>query len=131
MAEKVFVELTNSPIAAEAYRNLGVLYNREGKTNEAVQSFQQATQLKPVFPDAYHDLGVIYVQKHMPDAAIEQFRMTLKQQPDHGPAALNLATALQMKGDVPGAKQTLQDYLQRYGTSVYAGQIRQRLASLP
>jgi protein O-mannosyl-transferase len=131
MAEKEFVELTNTPVGPEAYRNLGVLYSREGKMNEAVQSFQQATQLKPVFPDAYHDLGVIYVQKQMPDAAIEQFRMTLKQQPDHGPATLNLAMALQMKGDVPGAKQTLQDYLQRYGNSGYASQIRQRLASLP
>src|SRR5215831_5263022 len=117
MAEKEFVELTSTPVAPEAYRNLGVVYSREGKMNEAVQSFQQAIQLKPDFTDAYYDLGVIYVQRQMPDAAIEQFRMTLKQQPDHGPAALNLAMALQMKGDVPGAKQILQDYLQRYGNS--------------
>jgi hypothetical protein len=73
------------------------------------------------------------MQKQMPDAAIEQFRMTLKQQPDHVIATLNLAAALEMKGDVPGAKQTLQDYLQRYGDSgsSYANTIRQRLASLP
>ena len=46
---------------------------------------------------------------------------------------LNLAMALQMKGDVAGEKQTLQDYLQRYGNSgsPYVNQIRQRLASLP
>jgi tetratricopeptide (TPR) repeat protein len=131
MAEKVFVDLTNTAVAPEAYRNLGVLYSRAGKTNEAVQSFQQATQLRPVFPDAYHDLGVIYVQKHMLDAAIDQFRMTLRQQPDHGPATLNLSAALQMKGDLPGAKQILQDFLQRYGNSAFASQIQQRLASLP
>ena len=125
--------MTNTPVAAEAYRNLGVLYAEEGKADQAVQSFQEATRLKPVFPDAYHDLGVVYIQKHMPDAAIEQFRMTLQQQPDHGPATLNIAMALQMKGDVPGAKQTLQDYLQRYGSSgsPYLNQIRQRLAALP
>src|SRR5262249_38838021 len=73
-AEREFVELTNTFVGAEAYRNLGVLYSREGRADEAIQSFHQATRLKPVFPDAYHDLGVIYVQKHMPDAAIEQFR---------------------------------------------------------
>jgi tetratricopeptide (TPR) repeat protein len=133
LSEKEFLELTNTPVAAEAYRNLAVLYGREGKLDEAIQSFQQATRLKPVFPDAYHDLGVLYVQKQMWDAAIEQFRMTLRQQPDHGPATLNLAMALQMKGDVAGAKQTLHDYLQRYGNSgsPYVNQIRQRLASLP
>jgi tetratricopeptide (TPR) repeat protein len=131
MAEKIFVELTNTPVAAEAYRNLGVMYSRTGKPDEAVQSFQQAIQLKPLFPDAYHDLGVLYVQKNMPDAAIEQFRITLKQQPDNGRAALNLAVAFQLKGDLPSARQTLQNFLQNYGNSGYASQVRQRLASLP
>ena len=133
MAEKEFVALTNTPIAAEAYRNLGVLYTEEGKMDEAVQNFQEATRLKPAFSDAYHDLGVVYIQKRMPDAAIEQFRKTLQQQPDHGPATMHIAMALQMKGDISGAKQTLQDYLQRYGTSgsPYIGQIRQQLAALP
>jgi tetratricopeptide (TPR) repeat protein len=132
-AEKEFVELTSTSVGAEAYRNLGVLYSREARADEAIQSFQQATRLKPIFPDAYHDLGVIYVQKSMPDAAIEQFRTALRQQPDHGPATLNLAIALQMKGDAAGAKQTLQDYLQRYGSSgsAYAEQVRQQLAVLP
>jgi TolA-binding protein len=69
----------------------------------------------------------------MLDAAIEQFRMVLRQQPDHGPAALNLAMAQQLKGDVPGARQTLQEFVEKYGnsSSPFVQQARQRLAGLP
>jgi hypothetical protein len=40
--------------------------------------------------------------------------------------------AQQMKGDAPAARQTLQEYLQRYGAinSPYVVQARQRLAAL-
>jgi tetratricopeptide (TPR) repeat protein len=131
-AEKQFSELTNSPVAADAFHYLGVLYSEEGRLDQAVQYLDQATRLRTVFPDAYHDLGVTYLRKQMPDAAIQQFQMVLRQQPDHGPATLNLAMAQQMKGDTAGARQTLQEYVQRYGTinSPFVAQARQRLASL-
>ena len=89
-------------------------------------------QLRQTFPDAYQDLGVVYLRKKMPDAAIRQFRTTLEQQADNGPASINLAVAQNMKGDIPGAKQTLHDYIQRYGTtnSPFVAQARERLAAL-
>jgi protein O-GlcNAc transferase len=129
-AQKVFEELTNTPLAADAYRNLGTLYSDEGRLDQAILSFERAVQLKSSFPDAYQDLGVAYLKKQMFDAAIRQFRTTLDQQPNHGPATLNLAMAEQLKGDVPAARQALQDYLQHYGgtNSPYVAQVRQRLA---
>jgi len=39
--------------------------------------------------------------------------------------------AQQMKGDVPGAKETLQAYIEHYGNSPYAAQAQKRLAALP
>jgi tetratricopeptide (TPR) repeat protein len=131
-ALKVFDELTDTSLAPEAYRNLGTLYSDEGHLDEAILSLERAIQLRPTFPDAYDDLGVVYLRKQMPDAAIRQFRETLQEQQDHGPATLNLAIAQQMKGDVAGAKETLQSYLQRYGNvdSPFVVQARQRLASL-
>jgi tetratricopeptide (TPR) repeat protein len=131
--EKEFNALLSGSVAADAFRQLGSLCSDEGRLDEAVQYLDQATKLKTVFPDAYHDLGVAYVRKRMFDAAIEQFRIVLRQQPDHGPAALNLAMAQQLKGDVPGARQTLQEFVEKYAnsTSQYVQQARQRLAGLP
>ena len=131
-AEKQFNDLTNSSVGAEAYRNLGLLYQNAGKFDEALQYFNQAARVKPVFPDVYHDMGIVYLRKQMPDEAIERFRTVLQQQPDHGPAVLNLAAAYQMKGDIPSARQALQEYLQQYGNSglPYIPQVRQRLQAL-
>jgi tetratricopeptide (TPR) repeat protein len=131
-AQKVYEELTDTPFAADAYRNLGSLYSDEGHLDKAILSLERAVQLRSTFPDAYQDLGVVYLRKQMPDAAIRQFRTTLEQQADHGPATINLAVAENMKGDTRGAKQTLQNYIERYGTtnSPYIGQARQRLAAM-
>lgn len=131
-AEKVFEELADTPVAPEAYRNLGALYNDEGHYDEAIMTLKHAVDLRPVFPDAHHDLGVVYLRKQMLDQAIEQFRITLEQQPDHGPAVLNLSMAEQNKGDTTAAKQTLLDFLQRYGNSnsLWVAEVRKRLASL-
>src|SRR6185295_18058864 len=116
--------------AAEAYRNLGVLYNDAGQPDQALRYFKQAAQLKAVYPEVHHDIGVAYLRKQMPAEAIEEFKTTLQQQPDHGAAVLNLAAAYQMKGDVAAARQTLQGFSQQYANSPYIGQVRQRLALL-
>ena len=131
-AEKVFKELTNSPVAPEAYRNLGLLYNNAGQPDQALEHFQQAARLREIFPDVHHDMGLVYLRKQMLDQAIEQFRLVLEQQPDHGPAILNLAAVYQMKGDSQTAREALQGFIQRYGNSnsPYVAQARQRLLAL-
>jgi Tfp pilus assembly protein PilF len=131
-AEKQFNELTNSPVAAEAYRDLGLLYNNAGQPDQAMQYFNQAVHVKPAFAEVYHDIGVVYLRKQMPDQAIQQFRTVLQQQPDHGPAVLDLAAAYQMKGDIPAARQVLQTYVQKYGNTAlpYVAPAMERLSAL-
>jgi tetratricopeptide (TPR) repeat protein len=131
-AERQFNELTNSPVAAEAYRNLGLVYQNAGQPDQALQYFNQAARAKPVFPEVYQDMGVMYLRKQMPDQAIQQFQTVLQQRPDYAPAILNLASAYQMKGDVPAARQALQSYIQQYGNSAlpYVAQVRERLLAL-
>src|SRR6266571_582585 len=131
-AEKQLKELTQGPAAAEAYRRLGDLYRDAGQLDEAAQYYQQAASRKTIFPEVHEDLGIIYLRKQMPNEAIEEFRTTLSQQPDHGPAVLNLAVAYQMKGDASAAKQALDGYVRQYGSSgsPYVTQARERLAAL-
>ena len=77
-------------------------------------------------------MGVAYLRKQMADPAIEQFQKVLQQQPDHGPAILNLAAAYQLKGNIPAARQALEGYVQRYGGSnaPFLPQVRERLLAL-
>jgi tetratricopeptide (TPR) repeat protein len=131
-AEQELTKLTDSPNAAEAYRNLGLIYNDAGQTDQALQHFRQAAKMRNIYPELHHDMGVAYVRKQMWVEAIDEFRLTIQQQADYGPAFLNLALAYQMKGDMAMAKQTLQSYLDRYGTSnsPYVEQARARLIPL-
>jgi protein O-mannosyl-transferase len=131
-SEQELLELTKGPLAADAYRNLGVLENQRGGFERAIGYLRQAINLRNPFPDAQHDLGIAYLQTHMYDAAIEQFQTTLAQQPNHGAAPLNLATAYEKKGNRAVARQILEKYLQQYGStnSPYVPQARERLNAL-
>ncbi len=131
-AAREFLAVTNGPLAAEAVRNLGILYRDVGETEKAMEFFNQAVKMRTVFPELHHDLGILYLQKRMTNEAIEQFRITLQEQPDYGPAFLNLAAAYQMKGEPQIAKQTLQAYVQQYGNtnSPYVARAKQTLERL-
>jgi tetratricopeptide (TPR) repeat protein len=131
-SERELVELTQGVLAADAYRNLGVLENQRQRFDRAIEYLHQAIQRRNPFPDAHHDLGIAYLQKHKYDAAIEQFQTTLAQQPNHGTAPLNLATAYEKKGDFSNARQILEKYIAQYeaGGSPYVAQAKEKLAAL-
>jgi tetratricopeptide (TPR) repeat protein len=131
-AEKEFLKLTDGPNAAEAYRNLGMMYNDADQPDQAIRYFKQAALIRNVYPELHHDFAVAYMRKQMWKEAIEELQLTIQQQPDYGPAFLNLALAYQMGADTAMARQTLQTYLDRYGSSnsQYVAQVRARLAAL-
>ncbi|PYS53323.1 MAG: hypothetical protein DMG13_13175 [Acidobacteria bacterium] len=128
-AVQAFLALVDGPFGAEAVRNLGILYRDAGETDKAMEFFSQAAKMRTVFPELHHDIGILYLQKRMTKQAIEQFRITLQQQPDYGPAFLNLAVAYQMTGEAEIGKQILQAYVEQYGNtnSPYLAQAKQRL----
>ena len=109
-----------------------MLYRDAGETDKAMEFFSQAAKMRDVFPELHHDIGILYLQRHMFSQAIEEFRITLQQQPDYGPAFLNLAMTYQLTGELQTARQILQGYLQQYGNpySPYTIQAKQRLESL-
>jgi tetratricopeptide (TPR) repeat protein len=131
-AAKEFLAVNNGPLAAEGVRNLGILYRDAGEADKAMEFFNQAAGMRTVFPEVHHDIGILYLQKQMTAEAIEQFRITLQQQPDYGPAFLNLAAAYQVRGEPQMARQILEAYVQQYGNtySPYIARARQALERL-
>jgi len=128
-AAKEFLALMNGPLAAQAVRNLGILYRDVGETDKGMEFFKQAAKMRTVFPELNNEIGILYLQKQMTNEAIEQFQITLQQQPDYGPAFLNLAVAYLMRGEPHVAKQTLQAYVQQYGNtySPYIAEAKRKL----
>src|SRR6266487_109298 len=60
-AEQSYLKALNlAPEWAEAMVNLGVVYNREGRSDDAIRVFTRAAQIKPKLVAAYLNLGVTY-----------------------------------------------------------------------
>jgi len=131
-SEHELVELTNGPLAADAYRNLGVLENQRRRFDQAIEYLRPAVSHRNPFPEAHNDLGIAYLNKQMYDAAIEQFQTVLAQQPTNGVAPLNLALAYEKKGEAAAARQILEKYVAQYGgtDSPFLTQARQQLGIL-
>ena len=55
--------LTADPSNVEALRALGALYNRTGRFELAVQSFERVASLRPADPEAHHVVGTYYFEK--------------------------------------------------------------------
>jgi Flp pilus assembly protein TadD len=132
-AEKEFMGLMGTEHAPDALRHLAGLEIESRSFDKAAEYLQQAVAARAVFPDAHHDLGAVYLRREQPAEAIPHLRTTLQQQPDHGPATLNLALAYQMQGDLAGARDTLQRYIAVYrpSGSPYVAEAEQRLQGLP
>ena len=76
------------------------------------KSFGEALRLNSQDPEALNDLGVVQLQLHRQREALADFNAALKQQPDYGPALLNLATVSQVYlKDRPLALRKYREYL--------------------
>src|SRR6266446_6575412 len=61
LAEKSYLRAIKlAPAWAEVFVNLAVVYNRQGKTDEAIKMLKRALQLKPRLTSAQLNLGVTY-----------------------------------------------------------------------
>lgn len=131
-SERELLQLTNGPLAADAYRNLGVLENQRRGFDRAIQYLRRAISYRNPFPEAHNDLAIAYLNKQTYDAAIEQFQTVVVQQPANGAAPLNLALAYERKGEAAAARDILQKYVAQYGTtnSPFITQARERLSKL-
>jgi tetratricopeptide (TPR) repeat protein len=85
----------------ETYHNLGNLFLRRGRPQEAIQNFQEMVQLNR-FPEtisaANNGIGVAYGMAGDYDTAIEYFRTALEVNPGYAEAEMNWGNALKMQG---------------------------------
>jgi hypothetical protein len=77
--------------------NLGIVLDRQGKTNEAIGWYQQALELEPNRPVTRNNLGIALAKVGRLDEAIEQLTEAVRLADDYEEARRNLHGALEAK----------------------------------
>jgi len=83
--------LKSRPAYPEALNNLGILYLRTQRRDEAVASFEECIRLAPAFDQSYLNLARVYAVEGAPEKARTILLELLKQHPDHAQAQSMLA----------------------------------------
>jgi tetratricopeptide (TPR) repeat protein len=69
--------LASSPNHLGALQNLGLVYSRTGRLNQAIASYRQALELRPDDPKLLLDLGIAYVKQESFAGALPVFQRLL------------------------------------------------------
>jgi tetratricopeptide (TPR) repeat protein len=85
--------LAEQKAQAEATKNLGEAYLREGKYRIALKHLKKAEEMYPSDHILQDDLGLAYLYLNDPDQAIPHFKKALELKDDYNPARNNLGNA--------------------------------------
>ncbi|NNF99078.1 MAG: tetratricopeptide repeat protein [Desulfobacteraceae bacterium] len=78
---------------AEAHRNIGEAYMRQGNYTAALKELLQAETMNPQDPHTYNVLGLCYLMKRQYRESALAFEKAVDLKPDFAPAINNLGTA--------------------------------------
>lgn len=79
--------------------DMGWVYYRQGKTDDALEILTKASHLSPDDPAGRTKIGWVRLRRNENRAAIEEFERALQLQPSYTFARFGLARALQAEGD--------------------------------
>jgi len=92
-----------------AHNNLGVALDKQGRTEEAVEHYLQALQIKPDYAKAQNNLGNALKNQGRIEEAVEHYLQALQIKPDYAKAHNNLGNALKNQGRI---EEAVEHYLQ-------------------
>ena len=96
-----------------AINNLGLLYEDEGKTQEAVNLYTNSIQVNKNNPNAYFNRGSIYGKSGQLELAISDFDQAIECSPGYTKAFINRAIAKAMRQDYKGSLADLNKVLEK------------------
>jgi tetratricopeptide (TPR) repeat protein len=99
--------LAELPDFAEVHMNLGLLYQLQDRTPEAMAEFRRALKVKPTLAGANFFLGVDYCKNGDGTKAIPYLKAASRQEPGRPDIWSWLATAQETSGDNKAAVKTL------------------------
>ena len=114
-AEQIYRNILSQQPSSQAYNDLGVVYFRQGKLNEAYAQYTNAIQTVPVYGSAYLNRGLVNAKRGQYKAAIADYSEVLKHIPHHFQARFNMGIALLRLKDYPKAIEALEVATQQAG----------------
>ncbi len=81
--------------------NLGSMYLREGKTDEAIKHYTESVKIKPDQPTIHNNLAILFGRQGKYDKAIESYREVLKYRPDDNTAYEAIRALEKMQNNSP------------------------------
>jgi tetratricopeptide (TPR) repeat protein len=89
-AQKLYEKLLTIRPHAHAYYNLGTIFQKQEKLEEAIEMYEKAIALHLNHPNVYYNLGVIFKAQNRYEEAAELYEKTIALSPDHANAYTNL-----------------------------------------
>jgi protein O-mannosyl-transferase len=83
-----------NPADAEAHNNMGGVYQRRRRYEDAIKEHEEALRLNPQLVEARYNIGVCHQALNRMDLARAQYAEAIRAQPDYAMAHYNLATTL-------------------------------------
>ena len=100
------------PDFSEPHNNLGIVFNDQGKLDEAVACYQRALKLKPDHAEPHNNLGIAFMDQGKLDEAVVCYQRALQLKPDYAAAHNNLGNAWKDQGQFDEAVACYQRALQ-------------------
>ena len=85
------------PNYPEAYFNIGIIFKRKNRLNEALNSYQKAINLKPNYAECFYNIATIFQEQGKLNDAIDYYDKALIKRPDYHKA---LAQKLYQKAKI-------------------------------
>ena len=106
--QQMMVAINNSP---EIYMRRGMLFERQGRIQDAILVYKQIVQYKPEYIEAHQKLGFLFYKLHRVDEAIMHYKMLVRLQPDSAAVYYNLGLAFADKNQFDEAIEHYQHAL--------------------
>ncbi len=100
-----------SPSGPNIHNNLGVIYQKRGEVERAIEEFKLAVIINPAYADAYFNLGNMYYQTQQWENTVQSYQKAVELNPNLWQAHQNLAALYSSQGWLDLAKTELQKAL--------------------
>jgi len=104
------LQLSVKAPTAEVYNNIGITYQKQNKSGEALWYFSKAVESDRQFADYHFNIASSYLQKQEPDSAVYHYRETVRLKPNDYQALYFLSKSLEKKN--PQASSHVRAYFQ-------------------